>query len=206
MNDRLAELGPSIKKKVLIESLRYIERFVGMRAVIKLGGAAMVDPKLERHFADDVLLLQSVGLKPVVVHGGGPEISRAMRQLDMKPRFVGGLRVTDPEAMDVVEMVLTGRVNQRLVAALNREGDRAVGLSGKDGGLVRVRKHQGPQDLGRVGHVERIDVRRLELLEAQGYVPVISPVGLGPDGEGYNVNADVVAAEIARALGAQKLI
>ncbi len=206
VNERLAELGPSIKKKVLIESLRYIERFVGMRAVIKLGGAAMVDPKLEQHFAEDVLLLQSVGLKPVVVHGGGPEISRAMKQLDLKPRFIDGLRVTDPEAMDVVEMVLTGRVNQRLVAALNRTQERAVGLSGKDGALVRVSKYDGPHDLGRVGQVEHINVRLLELLENEGYVPVISPVGLGPDGESYNVNADVVAAEIARALNAQKLI
>ena len=206
VNERLAELGPTIKRKILVEALPYIEQFKGIRAVIKLGGAAMLDPKLEEHFAEDVLLLQAVGLRPVVVHGGGPEISRTMERLGQTPEFIDGLRVTDHASIGVVEMVLTGSVNQRLVAALNRRGSRAVGLSGKDGGLIRARKMTSDRDLGMVGEVEQIDVRLLDMLEKDGYLPVISPVGLGEEGLAYNLNADVVAAELAAALGATKLI
>lgn len=207
VDERLAEFGPTIKRKLLVEALRYIDRFKGIRAVIKLGGAAMVDPRLEGHFAEDVLLLRSVGLRPIVVHGGGPEISRTMARLGQAAEFVDGLRVTDGASMRTVEMVLTGSVNQRLVAALNRHGSRAVGLSGKDGALIRAQKKKdGARDLGQVGDVKSIDARLLDMLERDGYVPVISPIGLGEDGSTYNINADVVASELARAARADKLI
>lgn len=206
VNERLAELGPTIKRKLLVEALRYIEQFKGIRAVIKLGGAAMIDPKLEEQFAEDVLLLRSVGLRPIVVHGGGPEISRTMKRLGQEATFVDGLRVTDGASMRTVEMVLTGSVNQRLVAALNRHGSRAVGLSGKDGGLIRAKKMASEHNLGQVGDVESIDARLLDMLEKDGYVPVISPVGLGDEGVAYNINADVAASELARATRADKLI
>jgi len=206
VKERLAELGPTIKRRILVEALKYIERFKGMRAVVKLGGAVMLDPKLEAQLAEDVLLLQAVGLRPVVVHGGGPEISRTMQRLGMEPEFVDGLRVTDLASMGVVEMVLTGSVNQRLVAALNGAGSRAVGLSGKDGGLIRAKSMSAERDMGQVGEVEAIDPRLVDMLEADGYIPVISPVGLGADGSAYNLNADVVAAELAAALKAPKLI
>jgi len=206
VNDRLSDLGPTIKKRILIEALRYIDRFDGLRAVIKLGGAAMLDHALEEQFAEDVILLQSVGLRPIVVHGGGPEISRTLEKLGHRSEFVDGLRVTDAQSMAVVEMVLTGSVNQRLVAALNRRGRRGVGLSGKDGGLIRAKKLQGEKDLGQVGEVVHIDTALIEMLERDGYVPVISPIGLGEDGMAYNINADIVAAEMAVALKAPKLI
>lgn len=206
VNERLNELGPTIKKKLLIEALRYIDRFRGIRAVIKIGGAAMIEPKLEEQFAEDVLLLQSVGLRPVVVHGGGAEISRVLGKLGVTSTFVDGLRVTDPASMNVVEMVLTGSVNQRLVAALNKGGSRAVGLSGKDGALLRAKKLVKEQDLGRVGEVVSVNAALIDMLEKDGYIPVISPVGLGEDGSSYNINADAVAAEIARGLKAEKLV
>ena len=206
VKERLAPLGPSIKKKLLLEALRYIDQFRGMRAVIKLGGHGMVDPKLEEQFAEDVLLLRSVGLLPIVVHGGATEITRTLERMGRTSEFVDGLRVTDHDSMSVVEMVLTGAVNQRLVAAFNRAGQSAVGLSGKDGGLIRARRVVSERDLGQVGEVESVDVALLNILERDGYVPVISPVGLGSDGETYNLNSDVAAAELARGFGASKLI
>lgn len=206
VQDRLADLGPSIKKRILLEALKYIERFDGLRAVIKLGGAAMIDRELEEQFTEDVLLLQSVGLRPIVVHGGGPEISRTLDRLGHKSEFVDGLRVTDAPSMAVVEMVLSGSVNQRLVAALNRKGRRGVGLSGKDGGLLRAKKLVTERDLGLVGEVVGVNTDLVDMLERDGYVPVISPIGLGEDGVAYNINADVVAAELAVALKAPKLI
>jgi acetylglutamate kinase len=206
VNERLADLGPTIKHKILVQALAYMERFKGIRAVIKLGGAAMVDPKLEAQFAQDVLLLRAVGLKPIVVHGGAPEITETMKRLGREAEFVDGLRVTDSASMGVVEMVLTGSVNQRLVAALNQEGSTAVGISGKDGGLIRARKMTMDRNLGQVGEVERIDTRLIDLLERDNYIPVISPVGLGDDGSAYNLDSDVVAAELASALDARKLI
>lgn len=206
VDERLSGLGPSIKRKILVEALRYIEKFKGIRAVVKLGGAAMLDGDLEESFAQDILLLQAVGLRPIVVHGGGPEISRTMERLGQTPEFIDGLRVTSAASMAVVEMVLTGSVNQRLVAALNRAGSRAVGLSGKDGGLIRARKLASDADLGQVGEVEAVEPRLVDMLERDGYIPVISPVGLGEEGLAYNLNADVVAAELAAALKADKLI
>ena len=202
----LSGRAPKVKRDLLIEALRYIDEFKGIRAVIKLGGAAMVEPELERQFAESVLLLRNVGLLPIVVHGGGPEISRTLKALGRTAEFVDGLRVTDVDSMHVVEMVLSGSVNQRLVAALNRKGARAVGLSGKDGGLIRARKLVAGRDLGQVGEVDRVDPSLIDLLEAKGYVPVVSPVGLGDDGLAFNINADVVAARLASALGAAKLI
>ncbi len=206
VNERLADLGPTIKHKILVQALAYMERFKGIRAVIKLGGAAMVDPKLEAQFAQDVLLLRAVGLKPIVVHGGAPEITQTMQRLGRKAEFVDGLRVTDAASMGVVEMVLTGSVNQRLVAALNQQSSIAVGVSGKDGGLIRARKMSVDRKLGQVGEVDRIDTRLIDMLERDNYIPVISPVGLGDDGLAYNLDSDVVAAELATALKATKLI
>lgn len=202
---QLAEHSPETKRGLLIEALRYIEGFRGMRAVVKIGGAAMVEAELERQFAESVLLLRSVGLRPIVVHGGGPEISRQLDALQQGHRFVDGLRFTDEASMRTVEMVLTGSVNQRLVAALNRGGGHAVGLSGKDGGLIRAVPID-PERYGRVGEVKAVDPRLLELLEQQGWVPVVSPVALADDGGALNVNADVAAAHVAAAVGAQKLI
>ncbi len=206
VDERLSEFGPTIKKKLLIEALRYIDRFNHVRAVIKLGGAAMVDPKLEMEFAEDVLLLQSVGLRPIVVHGGGPEISRTLDKLGVKSEFIDGLRVTDRTSMEVVEMVLSGSVNQRIVAALNRQGGKGVGLSGKDGALIRAKPIQSSHDYGQVGEVVSVDCTLIDMLEKDGRVPVISPVGLGDDGSAFNINADVVASALAVALGAPKLI
>ena len=206
LQERLAPMGPSIKKKLLLEALNYIDKFRGMRAVIKLGGHGMVDPRLEDQFAEDVLMLRSVGLLPIVVHGGATEITRTLERMGRASEFVDGLRVTDHDSMAVVEMVLTGAVNQRLVAAFNRTGHSAVGLSGKDGGLIRARRIDSERDLGQVGEVVSVDVALLNILERDGYVPVISPVGLGADGESYNLNSDVAAAELARGFSASKLI
>jgi len=205
-DEPLSAKTPDVKRNLLIEALRYIDRFKGLRAVIKLGGAAMVEPELERQFAESVLLLRNVGLLPIVVHGGGPEISRALKAIGKTAEFVDGLRVTDLESMNVVEMVLSGSVNQRLAAALNHRGGRAVGLSGKDGGLIRAKKWQNDRDLGQVGEVEEIDPSLIDLLEDRGYLAVVSPIGLGADGHAFNINADVVAARLASAVGAEKLI
>lgn len=206
LKERLAPLGPSIKKKLLLEALRYIDKFRGIRAVIKLGGHGMVDRRLEEQFAEDVMLLRAVGLLPIVVHGGASEINQTLERMGRSSEFVDGLRVTDRDSMSVVEMVLTGGVNQRLVAAFNRNGHAAVGLSGKDGGLIRARRIDSERDLGQVGEVEAVDVSLLSILERDGYVPVISPVGLGSDGETYNLNSDVAAGELALGFGAAKLI
>ena len=206
LRERLAPLGPSIKKKLLLEALRYIDQFRGMRAVIKMGGDQVVDPRLEEAFAEDVLLLRAVGLLPIVVHGGASEITMTLERMGRASEFVDGLRITDRDSMSVVEMVLTGAVNQRLVAALNRAGHAAVGLSGKDGALIRARRIDSERDLGQVGEVEGVDVSLLSILERDGYIPVISPVGLGADGETYNLNSDAAAAELARGFGASKLI
>jgi acetylglutamate kinase len=199
---------PELKADTLVQALKYIERFAGERAVIKYGGAAMVRADLKDRFAEDVRLLQAVGLSPILVHGGGPEISRTLEQMGQKSEFIDGLRVTDEANLRVVEMVLTGQINKEVVAALARSGARAVGLSGKDGNLIMAKKLESPsgRDLGYVGEVAKIDPDILELLLGKGYLPVISPLGLGLDGHTYNINADAVAAEIAIACGAKKLI
>ena len=205
---RLETKSPALKAEALLQALRYIERFAGTRAVIKYGGAAMVQADLKDRFAEDVRVLKAVGLQPILVHGGGPEISRTLERMGQKSEFIGGLRVTDEGNLKVVEMVLTGQINKEIVASLARAGSRAVGLSGKDGNLISARKQKGPDgvDLGYVGEVAAVDPDILELLLAKGYVPVVSPLGLGADGHTYNINADAVAAEIAIACRAKKLI
>lgn len=207
-DQRLDNKTPELKADTLVQALRYIERFAGTRAVIKYGGAAMVRADLKDRFAEDVKLLQAVGLRPIIVHGGGPEISRTLEQMGQVTEFVDGLRVTDAASMRVVEMVLTGQINKEVVASLARAGVKAVGLSGKDGGLIEARKMATPsgKDLGYVGEVASVSTDVVELLLGKGYIPVISPVGLGKDGQTYNINADTVAAEIAVACGARKLI
>jgi acetylglutamate kinase len=205
------------KARTLLEALPYIQRFEGKRIVIKLGGHAMVEPGLKRAFAKDVILLRAVGIRPVVVHGGGPQIGEVLRKMGKESRFFQGMRITDDETMDVVEMVLGGKVNKEIVGLINREGGRAVGLSGKDGLLIRARKldvstlpglEKAPEliDLGKVGEVEDVDPSVIRSLEEEGFIPVIAPVGVGPDGESYNINADLVASAMAAALGAEKLI
>jgi acetylglutamate kinase len=201
------------KAQILAEALPYIRKFSGKTVVIKYGGAAMTQEALKESVAADLELMKMVGIRPVVVHGGGPEISAAMAKLGKEPKFVDGLRVTDKETMEVTEMVLVGKINQQIVGFLNRHGSMAVGLSGKDGNLVTARKHGGAGlksgkkvDLGFVGEVEAVDTRILEVLDGQGFLPVIAPVGKGRDGQAYNCNADSVASALAAALRAEKLI
>ncbi len=203
--------------RVLIEALPYIRLFYGKVVVIKYGGHAMVDPALKEAFAQDVVLMKYVGIRPVIVHGGGPQISEVMRRMGLKPVFVEGQRVTDPETMSVVEMVLVGTVNKNIVSLINRHGARAVGLSGRDGDLIEAEKMQvyrytgedrPPEiiDIGRVGKVKKVNPEVLFTLMEKGFIPVIAPVGVGPEGEAYNINADLVAGAVAGALSAEKVI
>jgi len=204
------------KAEVLIEALPYIRRFYRKTMVIKYGGAAMAEEGLKEAFAMDIVLMKYVGLNPVVVHGGGPQIGQVLQRMGKASTFVQGLRVTDQETMDVVEMVLVGRVNKEIVDLINRCGGKAVGLSGKDGGLIRAKKlhlSQGEKDapseivdLGMVGEVEGINSDVIKTLDDGDFIPVIAPVGVGADGKTYNINADLVAGKVAAALGAEKLI
>ncbi|GAB4281403.1 MAG: acetylglutamate kinase [Deferrisomatales bacterium] len=205
------------KAQVLHEALPYIREFYGKVVVIKYGGHAMVDENLKRGFARDVVLMKYIGLQPVVVHGGGPQINRVLEQMRIQSTFVEGMRVTDAPTMDVVEMVLVGKVNKEIVNWIQLQGGQAVGLSGKDGGLIRARKllmqrkkeeHLPPEiiDIGAVGEVEAIRPGVVHALEGGGFIPVIAPVGVGPEGETYNINADLVAGRIAGALKAEKLV
>jgi glutamate N-acetyltransferase / amino-acid N-acetyltransferase/acetylglutamate kinase len=208
-DDRLTNYSPGFKRALLVEALSYIARFTNTRAVVKYGGAAMVKDSLLASFANDINLLRSAGLLPIVVHGGGPEITHTMEKLGHgKSEFVDGVRVTGRDDVKVVEMVLTGKINTELVSLLNQSSSHAVGVSGKDAGLLRARKlvGEGGRDLGMVGEVMHVNHELLEVLLDKKYVPVVSPVGLGEDGEGYNINADAAAAEIAIALRAEKLI
>ncbi|HWP35708.1 MAG TPA: acetylglutamate kinase [Thermodesulfobacteriota bacterium] len=196
---------------VLVEALPYIRMFAGKTVVIKYGGAAMLDEGLKRAFAQDVVLLRYVGVNPIVVHGGGPQITETLRRLGVASRFVEGMRVTDADTMAVVEMVLTGQTNPEIVRLINAEGGQAVGLSGKDGGLLTARKLEMVAngetiDLGLVGEVERVDPRVLAALEREGFIPVIAPIGVGRDGTAYNINADLAAGAIAASLKAVRLI
>ena len=205
------------KANVLIEALPYMRQFYQKTVVIKYGGSAMVDERLKRSFAQDIVLLKYVGINPVVVHGGGPQIGKTLERLGKKSHFREGMRVTDSETMDVVEMVLVGKVNKEIVALINQHGGQAVGLSGKDGRLIQARKlklyrdQQGDKppeliDLGMVGEVQTIHAGIIQALEASRFIPVIAPVGVGEEGETYNINADLVAGRIASALKAAKLI
>jgi acetylglutamate kinase len=191
----------------LLEALPYIREFHGKTVVIKYGGAAMTDPELREDFARDVVLLKYVGLNPIVVHGGGPEITRYMERLDMPVEFVGGLRVSDEPTVEIAKMVLVGKVNKDIVMRINRHGQPAVGLSGDDGQLFRVSTIEGPggEDIGYVGRVERVDTGVIRHI-AEDYVPVIASVGADPAGRSHNVNADEAAGAVARALGAYKVI
>ena len=203
-----------LKAKILAEALPYIQRFHGKTIVIKYGGNAMTDEMLKHSFASDVVLLRLVGINTVIVHGGGPQIDDQLNKIGKKGEFVQGMRVTDAETMDVVEMVLGGQVNTDIVNLINQHGGRAVGLSGTDGPLIRARKMMMPVkdnpkqmiDIGRVGEVESIDPEVVELLTSQNFIPVIAPVGVGKDGESYNINADLVAGKLAEILKAEKLV
>ena len=203
------EIAPDLqesigKADVLIEALKYIRQFYGKTIVIKYGGNAMIDEKLKEKVILDIVLMKYVGINPVVVHGGGPEITQVMEKMGKKSQFVKGLRVTDAETMEIAEMVL-GRINKGLVALINQHGAKAVGLSGKDGGLITAEKCKSDVDLGFVGDVSEIDPQIINVLDKEGFIPVISSIGTC-DGETYNINADLVAGEIAAALKAEKLI
>lgn len=201
----------------LIEALPYIRKFQGKTFVIKYGGNAMVDPALKEGFARDVVLMKLVGMNPVVVHGGGPQIGRHLQRIGKESRFVQGMRVTDQETMDVVEMVLGGLVNKEIVHLINRQGGKAVGLSGKDGAMITARKlslRGAPAgglpseiiDIGHVGEVTGINAELVSLLDSGAFIPVIAPIGIGEDGATYNINADLVAGALASTLGAEKLL
>jgi acetylglutamate kinase len=191
---------------ILVEAPPYLRQFRGETLVIKYGGAAMVDDQLRTEVLKDIVLLEHVGLHPVVVHGGGPEISNMMRRLGKEPAFVDGLRVTDEETIEIAQMVLVGITNPNLVSAIQEQGGRAIGLSGKDAGLVTARKLSAEPDLGYVGEVAGVNVRLLSDLLSQGLIPVLAPIAAGPGGETYNVNADHFAARVAGALKASKLV
>ena len=202
--------------KVLTEALPYIQRFAGATVVVKYGGNAMTEPELEHSFARDIVLMKTVGLNPIVVHGGGPQIGDLLKRIGKESQFIDGMRVTDAETMDVVEMVLGGSVNKSIVNLINLNGGRAIGLTGKDANLIRARRmlldrknEQGVMeqvDIGQVGEVAGIKTDVLELMFKSDFIPVIAPVGVGDDGASYNINADLVAGKVAEALKAEKLI
>ena len=195
------------KVRTLFESLPYIRKFFNKTIVIKYGGHAMVDDELKKDFARDIVLMKYVGINPVIVHGGGPQIGGLLAKLGKESRFVKGIRVTDNETMDVVEMVLVGKVNKEIVGLINHFGGRAVGIGGKDGGLIKARKMQiKGEEMGYVGDVESIDPAVIRTLEENDFIPVIAPVGGGDESSTYNINADTVAGKIAIALKAEKLI
>ncbi len=197
--------------RTLTDALPYMQKYAGKRFVIKFGGHAMVDPELSRVFAEDIALLRQVGILPIVVHGGGPQISNMLKRLGIESKFIDGLRVTDAATVEVVEMILTGSINKQIVAAINAEGGHAVGLSGKDDNLLMAKpaemvKDGQRVDLGFVGEPDKVNPRIITYLEQAGIVPVIAPVGFGPDGKTYNINADTAAGAIAGAVGAQRLL
>ncbi|MFV0371640.1 MAG: acetylglutamate kinase [Azonexus sp.] len=210
----LSSLTPGTQAAVLAEALPYIQRFHGKTIVVKYGGNAMTDEHLKRCFARDVVLLKLVGFNIVVVHGGGPQIENLLGRVGKKGEFVQGMRVTDAETMEVVEMVLGGQVNKDVVNLINQAGGKAVGLTGKDGRFIRARKlllenKDNPGDLidvGQVGDITKIDPSLIALLETGAFIPVIAPIGVGPEGETYNINADVVAGKVAEILKAEKLV
>ncbi len=202
------------KAEILAQALPYIRQFHGKTMVIKYGGNAMTDPALQQAFAEDVVLLKLVGINPVVVHGGGPQIEGLLKRLGKQGQFIQGMRVTDAETMEVVEWVLGGEVQQEIVGMINRAGGKAVGLTGRDGGLIKAQKlrlvdQQDPSvvhDVGQVGDIVSIDPSVVKSLEDAGFIPVVSPIGFGEEGESYNINADVVAARLATVLRAEKLL
>ncbi|NKC00412.1 MAG: acetylglutamate kinase [Pseudomonadales bacterium] len=210
MND----LESSTTARVLTEALPYLQQFHGKTVVVKYGGNAMTEETLKHSFARDVVLLKLVGINPIIVHGGGPQIGELLEKLNIESRFVGGMRVTDAATMDVVQMVLGGLVNKEIVSLINRNAGRAVGITGKDGQLIRARKlKMKPElnaseiiDIGHVGQITKIDAQILNALIDSAFIPVIAPIGVGDDGESYNINADIVAGKIAEELRAEKLV
>ena len=214
MSTDLSALAPRDKAQILAQALPYIRKFHGKTMVIKYGGNAMTDPALQAAFAEDVVLLKLVGINPVVVHGGGPQIETALKRLGKEGKFIQGMRVTDAETMEVVEWVLGGEVQQDIVGLINQAGGKAVGLTGRDGGLIRARKlkmvdTQDPtieHDVGQVGDIEQIDPSVVKALQDDQFIPVVSPIGFGEENESYNINADVVAAKLATVLQAEKLL
>jgi acetylglutamate kinase len=204
----------ALEAQVLSEALPFLKRFHGKTIVVKYGGNAMTEERLKQSFANDVVLLKLVGLNPVVVHGGGPQIEQMLTQVGKKGEFIQGMRVTDAETMRIVEMVLGGEVNKDIVGLINQNGGKAVGLTGKDAGLIRAKKLMLPKqgnpsellDIGLVGDIQQIDPSIVHHLVTAAFIPVIAPIGFGPDGETYNINADVVAGKMAEILGAEKLV
>ena len=207
-------LTPHAKADILAQALPYIRKFHGKTMVIKYGGNAMTDPALQQAFAEDVVLLKLVGINPVVVHGGGPQIEAALKRVGKQGHFIQGMRVTDAETMEVVEWVLAGEVQQDIVGLINQAGGKAVGLTGRDGGLIRASKlrlldQNDPRvehDVGQVGHIDQIDPAVVKALQDDQFIPVVSPIGFGEHNESYNINADVVAAKLATVLQAEKLL
>jgi acetylglutamate kinase len=209
MMDKNTGTSSQMIANILIEALPYIQQFHGKTIVIKYGGNAMIDDELKNSFAQDLVWLKLVGLNPVVVHGGGPQISKTLDRVGKKTEFIDGLRVTDSETMEVVEMVLGGLVNKEIVNLINGQGGKAVGLSGKDGQMIKARKIDAAKadvDYGHVGQVESIDPELVSTLESEQFIPVVAPIGVGSDGATYNINADSVAGALARTLQAEKLI
>src|SRR3990167_8540688 len=212
--DLVAHIAPRDKAEILAQALPYIRKFHGKTIVIKYGGNAMTDPALQADFAEDVVLLKLVGLNPVVVHGGGPQIDAALNKIGKKGQFIQGMRVTDEETMEVVEWVLAGEVQQDIVGLINAAGGKAVGLTGRDGGMIRARKLKlvdledpgKEHDVGSVGEIEAIDPSVVKALQDDQFIPVISPIGFGEHNESYNINADLVAAKLAEILKAEKLM
>ena len=201
--------------QVLTEALPYIQKFHGHTVVIKYGGNAMIDEQLKNNFARDVVLMKLVGINPIIVHGGGPQIGDLLNKLGIESKFVSGMRITDADTMDVVQMVLGGLVNKEIVSLINTHGGRAVGITGKDGGLLKARKLSAQTvdedteesvDIGQVGEVTEVNVDVLETLTESQFIPIIAPIGVGEDGESYNINADIVAGKVAEALSASKLV
>ncbi|MFO1212622.1 MAG: acetylglutamate kinase [Paenacidovorax caeni] len=213
MTDPLT-IAPRDKAEILAQALPYIRKFHGKTMVIKYGGNAMTDPELQQDFAEDVVLLKLVGINPVVVHGGGPQIETALKRLGKQGHFIQGMRVTDAETMEVVEWVLAGEVQQDIVGLINQAGGKAVGLTGRDGGLIRAQKlklldHKDPSiehDVGQVGDIVAIDPSVVKALQDDAFIPVVSPIGFGDANESYNINADVVASKLATVLQAEKLL
>ena len=209
--------SPNNTAAILMEALPYIQKYAGKTIVVKYGGNAMTDPALQQSFARDIVLLKQVGINPVVIHGGGPQIGNLLKQIGKESHFVDGMRVTDAETMDVVQMVLGGLVNKQIVSMINQAGGRAIGLTGKDGNMILARKlvlerkaqeNQPSEiiDLGHVGEITNIDASVVRMLEEDRFIPVIAPIGVGEDGTSYNINADIVAGKMAEVLNAERLL
>jgi acetylglutamate kinase len=199
------------KANILIEALPYIQKLAGKTVVIKYGGNAMINDELKNHVMEDITLLKYVGVNPVIVHGGGPDINKALKQYNVEANFINGLRVTDATTMEVAQMVLVGKVNKEIVSLINKKGGKAIGLCGIDGNLIECKQYKtvidgNSADLGFVGKITKINSKVIDILNNDEYIPVIAPVGVGSDGQSYNINADTVAGEIASALGAEKLM